>query len=147
MSTEPAPPVSIAARAEALVAVVDRRTFDLMSVYAAAFTFIDRAFVHVADLGGDRLEVTLRPKAPGESVLALEADLEGALWQARLHRRLSAEGKAFVDSIMLRGLGAPEDAGAGAAALPPLSDEELAAFDDPLGIAQSWEEKHKKKAE
>jgi hypothetical protein len=38
-------------------------------------------------------------------------------------------------------LGTP-DAELPAPELPPLSEADLAAFEDPLGIAQSWEERY-----
>jgi hypothetical protein len=134
-----------------LVARVDEATFDRRTIYAAAFTFIDRAWVRLDRKEPGRIDIVLRQKSNGSLPAGARQELEDALYAARLQHASSAASGAWAESIMLSALGSPESevpettekAGA-PSALPAVEPEDLAAFDDPLGIAQSWEEKHRK---
>jgi hypothetical protein len=116
------------------------------AVYAAAFSFIDRAYVMLHRPDDDHIEIALRPKAGGAAITP--AELEEALTSAKLTVESADAGRAWVESVVLGAFGAPEatetKTEAAAPPLPELDPEDLAAFDDPLGIAKSWEEKHKK---
>lgn len=114
------------------------------AVFGAAYVLLDRAFVHV-DRKEGRLLVSVRPK-PGigldASLVAGEFENE-ALAQA-WRREILSENRALIEGVTTRALG-------GAAGPPGLDDlldasvGELGdAFDDPLGIAVSWEEKYGK---
>jgi hypothetical protein len=141
------PAITFRASEGSIVARVDPATFDRRAVYAAAFTFIDRAFVRLEPAEEGRIDVVLREKASGSLPADVQAELEEALWSARLHGASSDAGQRWVESITLGALGASDaDASTDAEApkLPALSEEDLAAFDDPLGIAKSWEEQHRK---
>jgi hypothetical protein len=135
-----------------LVARVDEAAFDRRTIYAAAFTFIDRAWVRLDRSEPGRIDVVLREKSAGSLPADARQELEEALYAARLQQASNATSGAWADSIMLSALGSPEtdvpDGGAKPAAppaaLPAVDPADLAAFDDPLGIAQSWEEKHRK---
>lgn len=135
-----------------LLARVDEKTFDRRTIYAAAFTFIDRAWVRLDRKEPGWIDVVLREKSSGSLPAGARQELEEALYAARLQYASSASSGAWADSILLSALGSPEaddqapmpPAGAPASALPAVDPEDLAAFDDPLGIAQSWEEKHRK---
>jgi His-Xaa-Ser system protein HxsD len=127
-----------------------RITFDEVlypkdAVYGAAYIFIDRCYVHLDRVADGKIEVTLRPK-PGAKVVASDAagefqnELLGQAWR----RQILDENRSLVEMISMRALG-------GAAGPPGLDDllaletSDATAFDDPLGIAMSWEEKYKKK--
>lgn len=135
-----------------LVARVDEKTFDRRTIYAAAFTFIDRAWVRLDRKEPGRIDVVLREKSTGSVPPGARQELEEALYAARLQHAASATSGAWADSILLSALGSPdaeaqetsETNTAPAAPLPAVDPADLAAFDDPLGIAQSWEEKHRK---
>ncbi|NUO48216.1 MAG: hypothetical protein HOV80_05085 [Polyangiaceae bacterium] len=135
-----------------LLARVDEKTFDRRTVYAAAFTFIDRAWVRLDRKEPGRIDVVLREKSTGSLPAGARQELEDALYAARLQHASSASSGAWADSILLSALGSPEAEvqaplpakAAPSSALPAVDPEDLAAFDDPLGIAQSWEEKHRK---
>jgi His-Xaa-Ser system protein HxsD len=115
------------------------------AVYGAAYVFIDRCYVHL-DRKGDR-QITVRLKGKRGVPLdgeALAGELENELLGQAWRRQIAEENRALVEAITTRAL-------AGAAG-PPGLDELLAtdigpetAFDDPLGIAMSWEEKYAKK--
>ncbi|NUO50182.1 MAG: hypothetical protein HOV80_15115 [Polyangiaceae bacterium] len=137
-----------------LLARVDESTFDRRTIYAAAFTFIDRAWVRLDRKEPGRIDVVLREKSSGSLPADARQELEAALYAARLQHASSASSGAWADSILLSALGSPENLtpspplpegrGGTSSALPAVEPEDLAAFDDPLGIAQSWEEKHRK---
>lgn len=131
-------PIRFHASNGALVARVALDTFQTEAVYAAAFTFIDRAWVRLERPDAQHVDVVLAPKS-GEP--PAREEVEEALWGARLSVTSADAGRAWVEDIVLRGLGAPAPE---PEPLPELGPEDLAAFDDPLGIAKSWEEKHKK---
>lgn len=138
--------------AAGIVARVDESTFDRRTIYAAAFTFIDRAWVRLDKKESGRIDVVLREKKQGSLPEGARRELEDALYAAKLQHASHASSGAWADSILLSALGSPEADAQQAAestavpspALPAVDPEDLAAFDDPLGIARSWEEKHRK---
>lgn len=123
----------------------DEALYPKDAIYGAAYVFIDRCYVHLDRADGNRITVKLQPK-PGVSITAEQAIGEfqnEALGQAWRHQILQ-ENRVLIETISTRALG-------GAAGPPGLDDllaleaSEETAFDDPLGIAMSWEEKYKKK--
>jgi His-Xaa-Ser system protein HxsD len=127
---------------------LDEDLYPRDAVQGAAYVFLDRAYLFLeksGSAGAPRLTVRLRAKAGDSAAMAGELENE-ALAQA-YRRRIAAGSRALLESTAARAL-------AGAAG-PPGLDDLLAmdigaetAFDDPLGIAMSWEEKYaKKKAE
>lgn len=123
----------------------DETLYPKDAIYGAAYILIDRCYVHLDRTGDGKIEVTLRPK-PGVTITAEQASGEfqnEALGQA-WRRQILDENRALVESISQRAI-------AGAAGPPGLDDllgleaSDATAFEDPLGIAMSWEEKYKKK--
>jgi His-Xaa-Ser system protein HxsD len=150
----PSLPQDIAAidLADGSVAVsIDATTYTLEALYAASFTFLDRAYVLLERPSPERYRVLLAPKkADGElraQLVRLAGEMANELLAAAYRQRLQAENRALVESVTLRAmrgaLGPPE-------AAPSLDELEgfdfsAEAFEDPLGIAMSWEEKYGKK--
>lgn len=141
--------------ADASVALsIDASTYGLEALYAASYTFLDRAYVLLDRPSPERYRVTLAPKKKVEGELravltALAGELANELLAAAYRQRLHAEHRALIESVTMRAvagaMGPP-------AAEPAPSLDELEAFDfsaeafeDPLGIAMSWEEKYGKK--
>lgn len=124
---------------------VDEGLYPKDAVYGAAYTFIDRCYVHLDRAADQRIKVTLRLKRGVTTELdALAGDFQNELLAQAWRRRIVEENRGFIEAITTKAL-------AGAAG-PPGLDELLAAdigadtaFEDPLGIAMSWEEKYKKK--
>ena len=124
---------------------LDEGLYPKDAIYGAAYVFIDRCYVHLDRAGDRRIKVTLRSKkgAPLDSQACageFENELLGQAWR----RQILDENRQLIEAITTKALGG--------AAGPPGLDELLAmdigeatAFDDPLGIAMSWEEKYKKK--
>ncbi len=147
---------------DASVAVsIDAATYSLEALYAASYTFIDRAYVLLDRPSSERYRVVLAPKKNEGDVrlqlTRLAGELANELLAAAYRQRLHAENRALIESITMRAvtgaLGPPAgDRPAGPPALDTPSLEDLEAFDfsaeafeDPLGIAMSWEEKYGKK--
>jgi His-Xaa-Ser system protein HxsD len=124
---------------------LDEGLYPKDAVYGAAYTFIDRCYVHLDRAADQRIRVTLRRKPGVTTELdALSGDFQNELLAQAWRRRIVEENRGFIEAITTKAL-------AGAAG-PPGLDELLAtdigegtAFEDPLGIAMSWEEKYKKK--
>jgi His-Xaa-Ser system protein HxsD len=135
----------------AVAVEIDAALYPRDAIYAAAFTFIDRCWVHLDRVDGGRVKATLRPK-PGVPAAgpALAEELENELIGQAWRQQIADENRAIVERVMTGALGPGLAPGAGEAApgeaAPPL-DDLLAgdAFEDPLGIALSWEEKYAKK--
>jgi His-Xaa-Ser system protein HxsD len=115
------------------------------AIYGAAYVFIDRCYVHLERSGDKRVRVTLRAKnGQIADSQALSGELENELLGQAWRLSIAAENRQLIESITARALG-------GAAGPPGLDEllamdiDEATAFDDPLGIAMSWEEKYKKK--
>ena len=115
------------------------------AIYGAAYVFIDRCYVHLDRAGDRRVRVTLRSKsgAPVDTQ-AFAGELQNELLCQAWRLSIAAENRQLIESITARALG-------GAAGPPGLDEllamdiDEASAFEDPLGIAMSWEEKYKKK--
>ena len=131
----------------------DESLYPKDAIYGAAYVFIDRCYVHLDRAASDsssraadkRVRVTLRAKsgalADGQ---ALAGELQNELLSQAWRLSIAADNRQLIESITARALG-------GAAGPPGLDEllamdiDEATAFDDPLGIAMSWEEKYKKK--
>ncbi len=121
---------------------LDEDLYPRDAVQGAAYVFLERSYLFLERAGDKRLRVRLKAKSGDSASLAGEFENE-ALSQA-YRRRLAAENRALIEGIASRAI-------AGAAG-PPGLDDLLAmdigadtAFDDPLGIAMSWEDKYAKK--
>ena len=124
---------------------VDEELYPKDAVYGAAYVFIDRCYVHL-DRKGDR-QITVRLKGKRGLAIdgeALAGEFENELLAQAYRRQIADENRQLIEAITTRALGG--------AAGPPGLDELIAmdigpetAFEDPLGIAMSWEEKYAKK--
>ncbi len=122
---------------------VDANVYPLDAVFAAAFTFMKRHWLFVDRPDGDHFKVTLSPKSDGEDLGALVGDFANELLSCAYRHRLAKESRASVEAVTFQAM-----AGAmGPPSLDELEDFDFSddAFEDPLGIAQSWEDKYAKK--
>jgi His-Xaa-Ser system protein HxsD len=123
---------------------IDPALYPLGSIYGAAYVFIDRCYV-LLDKAGDRVRVTLSWKKgdPPEGALrALAGEFANELLSCAWRAKIAEESRAVIEATTARAL-------SGAMGPPSLDDLEQfefggEAFDDPLGIAMSWEEKYGK---
>ncbi len=125
---------------------VDDQVYPLEAVYGASFTFIDRCFVFIDRPAEGRIRIVLSAKKPGadaEALRALAGELANELLACAYRRRITEANRATIEAVTMQAM---------AGAMGPPSLDELEDFDfteepfeDPLGIAMSWEEKHGKK--
>jgi His-Xaa-Ser system protein HxsD len=130
----------------AVSVTVDETLYPLDAIYGAAFTFIDRCYVLLDRPGAAQVRITLTPKSldTGESALRdvageLENELLSCAWRAQIVR----ENRAVIEAVTLKAI----SGAMGPPTLDELEDFDFTeeAFEDPLGIGLSWEEKYKKK--
>jgi His-Xaa-Ser system protein HxsD len=122
----------------------DEALYPKESIYGAAYIFIDRCYMHLDRPSDGRISVKLKPKqADGASLEVLVGEFENELLGQAWRRMITEENRQMMELVTTRAL-------AGAAGPPGLDDllqmdDEGDAFEDPLGIAMSWEDKYKKK--
>jgi His-Xaa-Ser system protein HxsD len=123
----------------------DEELYSRDAIHGAAYVFIDRCYLHLERAGDKRLRVRLKAKKGSlADTQAYVGDFGNEALGQAWRRHIAGDNRATIESITARGL-------AGAAG-PPGLDDLLAmdigaetAFEDPLGIAMSWEEKYTKK--
>ena len=123
----------------------DEELYSKDAIHGAAYVFIERCYLHLERAGEKRLRVRLKAKnASAADTRAHAGDFGNEALGQAWRRHIAADNRALIESTTARGL-------AGAAG-PPGLDDLLAmdigddtAFEDPLGIAMSWEEKYTKK--
>lgn len=127
-----------------VVLELEEGLYPLDAIYGTAYAFIDRCYVLLDRPRPGRVSVRLRPKQALDA-RALAGEFENELLGQAWRRLLVEENRRLVETVTTQAL-------AGAAGPPGLDDlldmdlDDAAAFDDPLGIAVSWEEKYKKRA-
>jgi His-Xaa-Ser system protein HxsD len=130
---------------------VDSTLYPLSALYAAGYIFIDRCFVLLdkPDAGHFRVRLSSKKGDAAEATLtAFVGEFANELLSCAWRAKIAEESRALIESATAQAL-------SGAMGPPSLDDLEKfdfseEAFEDPLGIAMSWEEKYsknKKKAE
>ena len=137
---------------------LQRDLYPKAAVYGAAYQFIERCYVFLDAPSPERISVEFKSRQPVDRS-ELEA-LAGAFCNELLAQafrcEIAEQNKDLLEVIVAQSMSAtepPSDAAAPASATPPAFDlSELEAldlddepFEDPLGIAVSWEEKYGKK--
>jgi His-Xaa-Ser system protein HxsD len=125
---------------------LEEALYPLEAVYGAAYIFIDRCYVLLDRPQAGRLRVTLSPKAGAAdepSLRAIAGEFANELLSCAWRHAITRENRPALEAVTMQAI-------AGAMGPPSLDDLASfefsnAAFDDPLGIATSWEEKYKKK--
>jgi len=121
---------------------LDTSLCPLDAIYSAAYAHLDRAFVFLEN-DGEKVRATVRSKVSNTTDREAAGQLGNEILATALRLLLTTESRRSVEAIVTRAV-------AGAAG-PPGLDELLemdigdaTAFEDPLGIAMSWEEKYVK---
>ena len=130
---------------------VDPAIYPLQAIYGAAYIFIDRCYVFLdrpqpADAGAAVVRVTLTAKgaqADAGALRALVGEFANELLSCAWRHQITQDNRVLLETVTMQAI---------AGAMGPPSLDDLASFDfsdqgfdDPLGIAMSWEEKHSKK--
>src|SRR5580698_9183092 len=127
---------------------VDGAAYPLDALYGAAYVFIDRCYVLLdrpdgAD-GGWRVTLAWKKGEPtADQLRALAGEFANELLSCAWRSQIARESRAMIESVTAQALG-------GAMGPPSLDDLEKydfseETFEDPLGIAMSWEDKYGKK--
>lgn len=126
--------------------LLDEALYPLEALYGATYVFIDRCYVFMDRPSADRVRVTLTSKAGSPDAQALKelvGEFANELLSCAWRHAIIQENKTHIESVTMQAI---------AGAMGPPSLDDLASFDfteepfeDPLGIAMSWEEKYKKK--
>lgn len=140
-----AAPEVVSISGEHVTLTVDAAVYPLESVYAASYIFLDRCFV-LLDRTGDRFRVTLAAKKAGADDAALSSlvgEFANELLACAYRQRIVQENRSLIEQVTSQAL----SGAMGPPSLDELKDFDFSedAFEDPLGIASSWEEKYKKK--
>ncbi len=124
---------------------LDAEVYPLQALYGAAYIFIDRCYVFIDRPADNQFRVTLSAKdttPEPEALRALVGEFANELLSCAWRHQITQDNRTIIETVTMQAI-------AGAMGEPSLDD--LAsfdfsdeAFDDPLGIAQSWEEKHGK---
>ena len=126
---------------------VDSGVYPLEAVYGAAYVFIDRCYVLVDRPDASHFRIVITPKKlEGDTQAVLRTylgELSNELIACAWRHQITQENRAVIESVTMQAI-------AGAMGPPSLDDLESfdfteEAFEDPLGIAMSWEEKYAKK--
>lgn len=139
-------------RANASVSLrVDAQIYPLGALYAASYVFIDRCYVLLDRPEPAQFRATLSWKKgePPEGALdALVGEFANELLSSAWRAKIAEESRATIEAATARALsGAMGAAGGPAPTLDELEKFDFSeeAFEDPLGIAMSWEDKYGKK--
>lgn len=128
---------------------VSAAVYPLEAVYGAAYIFIDRCFVLLDQPEAESVSVTLTEKkgaADADALRRLAGEFANELLTQAWRQKIVEENRVLLETVTMQAL-----AGATATPTEPSLDDLASfdfteeAFDDPLGIAMSWEEKYKKK--
>jgi hypothetical protein len=122
---------------------LDGELYPLDAVYLAAYTLLDRAWIFLEPTPTG-VVARVRSKREGVTDDAAAGQLGNEALAQAYRGALAKSGRRLIEAVATRAV-------AGSAG-PPGLDElldmdigEATAFDDPLGIAMSWEEKYGKK--
>ena len=127
---------------------VDATLYPLDALYGAAYVFLDRCYVLLDRPTPTETRVTLswkKGEPPEGALRALAGEFANELLSCAWRSKINEENRAMIEAATAQALG-------GAMGPPSLDDLEKfdftdEAFEDPLGIAMSWEEKYGKKAD
>jgi His-Xaa-Ser system protein HxsD len=142
----PADLCTVTEEAAAVTVHVDSSLYPLGALYGAAYIFIDRCFVMLGRPDETHYSATLAWKkgAPPDGALReLAGEFLNELLSCAWRAKINEESRSIIEAVTAQAF-------AGAMGPPSLDDLEKfdfseEAFDDPLGIAMSWEDKYGKK--
>lgn len=137
----PADMVEIDAEHGCAALLVDEQLYPRDAIYSAVTPLLSRAYLQL-DRVDDRVRVELRPRTPTDAggLRALLGGLANELLVATTRIEISKRRSGLIEAVTRRAI-------AGAMGPPDLDDLESfdlrdEGFEDPLGIADSWDRAH-----
>ncbi len=139
----PTSAVRVDAEAGTVTLSVDAEIYPRDAVYAATYCFLPRCFVWLQRGADSRYEIRLQPRQPAqpEALRSLVGGLANELLSTAARVSIAEQRRGLLDAVTRRAV-------AGAMGPPTLDELEAFEFDqadaleDPLGIADSWEQRH-----
>jgi His-Xaa-Ser system protein HxsD len=139
--------VAVDVGAAAISMRVDATLYPLDAIYGASYVFLDRCYVLLDRPTPAETRVTLswkKGEPPDGALRTLAGEFMNELLSCAWRSKINEESRSLIEAVTAQALG-------GAMGQPSLDDLEKfdfseEAFEDPLGIAMSWEEKYGKKA-
>jgi His-Xaa-Ser system protein HxsD len=125
---------------------LDAELYPLQAVYGASYVFLDRCYVFLdrPEPGQHRVTLTAKQSVEeGEALRQLVGEFANELLSCAWRHQVTQDNRVAIETVTVQAI-----AGAmGEPSLDDLADFDFTdeALDDPLGIAQSWEEKHGRK--
>jgi len=138
--------VSTSATDRSVSMILDAELYPLQAVYGASYIFLDRCYVFIDRVTSGQLRVTLAAKQgvdEPEALRGLIGEFANELLSCAWRHQITQDNRVAIETVTVQAI-----AGAmGEPSLDDLADFDFTdeALDDPLGIAQSWEEKHGRK--
>ncbi len=129
---------------------VDETLYPVNAIYGAAYVFIDRCYVFLDRPVAAQVRVTLTPKKPlsAEDLQAFLGEFANELLSCAWRNHLTRENQAILEAVTVEALSNAMGPQPGSGPSP----DDLANFDfssqpfeDPLGIALSWEKQEKER--
>ncbi len=122
--------------------VVDSELYPRDAVYAAVMPLLSRVFVVLDQPSAGRTRIELRPRAASDpaALRAMLGDLANELLVSTTRAEIAKRRGGLLEAVTRRAI-------SGAMGPPSLDDLEAFdldgdAFEDPLGIADSWDRSH-----
>jgi His-Xaa-Ser system protein HxsD len=123
----------------------DEHLYPKDAIYGAAYIFIDRCYLYLDRPSAGRISVELTPKPDsGQDPERLLGEFQNELLGQAWRKMITEEGRDLIEQVSTLAL----TGAAGPAGLDDLLETDIGddtAFEDPLGIAMSWEDKYRKK--
>jgi His-Xaa-Ser system protein HxsD len=138
--------VSVSETERSVSMILDAELYPLQAVYGASYVFLDRCYVFLDKPAAGQLRVTLSAKQTveeNEALRQLVGQFANELLSCAWRHQVTQDNRVAIETVTVQAI-----AGAmGEPSLDDLADFDFTdeALDDPLGIAQSWEEKHGRK--
>ena len=79
---------------------LDRRVYDLETIFRAAYAFTDRSYVYLRRIDEDRVEVWLTPKEEGPQPESLGGAFLNELIDQRVRRDVAIETQVVRDALI-----------------------------------------------
>ena len=135
--------IAVDAGRNAVTVAVNPDVYNLDTIYAASFVYIDRAFVLLDRADDNHVAVTLTARiALDEAALTvLGGEFANELLTQALRETIAKKTQKVRELVINRALYSSLDTGE-AGDVGADEDDDLEFLDDPLGIAVPWEEKY-----
>ena len=121
----------------------DEAPYPKDAIYGSAYVFIDRCYVHLDRIEGDKIKVKLTAKSPALDKEALVDEFKNELIGQTWHRQMVEANRELIYKITATEVRQEPAAQDGFEDLLGMDLDDQSAFEDPLGIAMSWEDKYK----